>query len=203
MKKATKTKRSAKRPAKRPGKRPAPSHLSAFRQRHPYDCGVSAVYFYLTLLGASGISYDACFAQLRPTPEYGVPPATMFNVLSSFSSFRGEVCISDSTRRVKDIPVPSICNVESYGDGHYVVVVAVTRNHVVYFNPSGGDITSKTHADFMLGWYSPRSSKHLAIYIQRPGEPPVGTYTFNVNGGTGNGRGVVTSEGEGGLPNAS
>lgn len=119
----------------------------AFKQSTPNTCGAAATTYLLSFLG--DLVMEEQFVRYA-----GAPPAEGYSLLdmSNFIGSRGFVARS-FFGQLTDLPkpgdIPAIAHLER---GHYLVIHAVTRSRVVFFDPSYGVVRSESPEMFLADW---------------------------------------------------
>lgn len=128
-----------------------------FKQADDYSCGPAALSFLLGLQGYNFLTQSKMRRECKPHPSFGTPAAIIEAVLHA-KGIEYEVFENDPDR----LYAPSLCNVtlDGPGAGHWVVVTAVTREMVCFFDPSSGRIRCIHRIDFNDHWFSAQGRTH-------------------------------------------
>jgi predicted double-glycine peptidase len=119
------------------------------RQKKDYDCGVYAVNFLMELHGIYNFGIDFLEQELKTTADNG----TTHEDISNW--FNNDV-LSGYDSDINKIKVPALVNYQYDGEGHYGVVLCITKKMVTIYNPAIGDIEIVDKGQFILSWYSER-----------------------------------------------
>jgi predicted double-glycine peptidase len=141
--------------------------LPDVRQGTPYTCGASALQAVLAYYGQEARE-DVLARELGATPEDGAPPQAIVSAARArglSAELREHLSIQDLARYVAEKrPVvvaiqawpdrPQQRYRDDWEDGHYVIVVGVTRERIIVEDPSVlGSRGWLGHGEFLERWH--------------------------------------------------
>jgi predicted double-glycine peptidase len=161
------------------------------RQATDYTCGAAALMSILAYYGEESRE-DRLARELGATPEDGVPPPALLRVARAHglvAELRENLSITDLAHAV-DHGIPVLVAIQAWperphnlanewADGHYVVVVSVDSDKLVFEDPSLlGSKGVLSHRDFQERWHDTDGKKRylrMGIFFsgKTPAPPPV------------------------------
>lgn len=170
---------------------PRELRLPDVQQTTDYTCGPSALQAVLAYFGADHREAELA-AEMGATPKDGVPPEAIVRAARAHglsAELRENLQIADLAQAVRrGIPVlvalqawpdaPIADYSQAWNDGHYVVVLSVERDRLIFEDPSLlGSRGVLSPRDFDRRWHDqdgPLRRQRLGILIagRRPSPPP-------------------------------
>jgi predicted double-glycine peptidase len=161
--------------------------LPDVRQATDYTCGAAALQSILAYFGEESRE-DRLAQELGATPEAGVPPQALLRVARAhglIAELRENLSLSDLARAV-DQGTPVLIALQAWPDkprhsfaneweqGHYVVVVSVERERLIFEDPSLlGSRGVLSLRDFEDRWHDTDGKKrYVRMGIFFSGKPP-------------------------------
>lgn len=132
-------------------------------QRTDFSCGAAALQAVLIYNGIHVNNERTLYKALGTTPQDGTAPEKIADVARKFglkANWRTGIEVAD-LRAAIDAGVPVILDVQepvdgktkpSLPDGHYVVLMGIDDQRVMYMNPSGGKVDTLPHAELINRW---------------------------------------------------
>ncbi len=165
--------------------------LPDVRQATDYTCSAASLQAVLAYYGEE-VREDQLSRELGATPADGAPPAAIVRVARAHhlqAELREGMTVEDLARAVaRGVPVlvdlqawpdrPRSHFADDWDDGHYVVVVAVQRDHIVFEDPSLlGSRGVLSRSELEERWHDSdgkRQYRRLGILFTgpRPAPPP-------------------------------
>jgi|SRR5579884_1899834 len=118
--------------------------------RNVESCGINSAYVLLALSGRP-VRYSEIAARL-PVARDGVSLGDMKACLASFGL--PAVVQRATPESLRQVPLPAIahCEEEKAATGHYVVITAVTADHVEMIDGTNGNMVFFPMSDFQKNW---------------------------------------------------
>ncbi|MBL9007593.1 MAG: C39 family peptidase [Myxococcales bacterium] len=170
----------------------SPLRVPDVRQTTDYTCSASALQAVLAYFGEEAGEPELA-SELGATPQDGAPPEAIVRVARAHglsAELREDLRIADLASAVRrGIPVivalqawpdaPIRDYAQAWDDGHYVVVIAVERERLVFEDPSLlGSRGVLSHQEFERRWHDQDGSvrrQRMGIFVsgRAPSPPPL------------------------------
>ncbi len=143
--------------------------IDSMKQRYAYDCGVAAVRYRLLMLGVALVEdYEQDIRAAGTTEAEGTSHEGICNLAQSYNRI-----VVTHMGPVEEVPLFSIVNYQSEGDGHYGVVIAkdvdsyrgVESPFLAVWDPSDGNVNGFSVAHFNTIFYSRRYGKQWSCQV--------------------------------------
>ncbi len=123
--------------------------LKLLKQSSDYNCGVYALHL---LLQCHGVVTDLEVLELalKTTEEEG----TSHTNITDYLADKNIVAAYDASLKQLSAHLPAMVNYQYTGEGHYSVVLSITPQQVILYNPDLGALEAIASADFERVWYS-------------------------------------------------
>lgn len=135
--------------------------MEILKQSSEYNCGVFALHF---LLQCSGVEQNlaALEKELGTTEEKGTSHKAMVRILKHFKI---KTSYNSSLQKLSR-HLPAIVNYQYTEIGHYGVVLSMTDNFLVLYNPDIGALETMRKSAFKKVWYSKLYGKKWFLTIK-------------------------------------